>query len=119
MSCRSPRRWSAALGSSGGATSRRLQLSGRCSGPWPGERAGDAASVDLALPPRPVGLAQLELLQLARRGTDQRVADLDGRGALVVRHAAAAMFDEILLARRRPRPQDHEGLDRLAPLLVG
>src|SRR5436190_13016866 len=76
-------------------------------------------SVHPARAPRPVGLAELELLQLARRRADQRVPELDRGGALVVRHPAAAVLHEFALGGRRTRAQHDERLDRLAPLLVG
>src|SRR6266542_948047 len=47
------------------------------------------------------------------------IAQLDRGRALVVRHAAPAVLDEILLGRRRAGAQDHQGLDGLAPFLVG
>ena len=69
--------------------------------------------------PRPVGLAQLELLELAGGGAGQLGAELDRRRALVVGQALAAELDQVGLRGRRPRAQHHERLHRLAPLLVG
>src|SRR5258705_9080338 len=66
----------------------------------------------------PVGLAQLELLELAGRRAVERLAQLDRRRALVVRHAAAAMLDQLALGGGGARAQDDERLDGLAPLLV-
>src|SRR5262245_28018132 len=77
------------------------------------------ALVDLPLAARPVGLAQLELLELAGRRTGQSLAELDRGRALVVRHAAAAVGDQVAGAHLIPRTQHDQRLDRLAPLLVG
>src|SRR4030095_16256628 len=66
----------------------------------------------------PGGLAQLELLELARGGAHERVAQLDRGRALVVRHAAAAVLDEIAIGGGGAGSEHHERLDRLAPLLV-
>ena len=76
-------------------------------------------AVDLAVAAFPVGLAQLELLELAGGGAGQRVAELDRRRALEVRHAVAAVRDEVLGRRRLALAQHDQRLDRLAPLLVG
>src|SRR5437660_2608101 len=75
--------------------------------------------VDLPLASGPVRLAQLELLQLARGRARERVAELDRRRTLVVRHARPTERDQVVRARRRPRPQHDQRLDRLAPFLVG
>src|SRR6185295_11975781 len=77
------------------------------------------ASVHAAGTAGPVGLAKLELLELAGGGADERVPDLDRGGALVVGHAAPAVLHQIPLGAARARAQDHEGLDGLAPFLVG
>src|SRR5438477_8448698 len=66
----------------------------------------------------PVRLPQLELLQLAGGRAVERLADLDRGGALVVRHAAAAVLDEVPLVGGGARAEDHQRLDGLAPLLV-
>src|ERR1051326_363143 len=76
-------------------------------------------SVHAALAAGPVRFAQLELLQLARRGADERVTQLDRRRAFVMRHLVAAVRHQVLLRRGRARAEDDEGLDRLAPFLVG
>src|SRR5882672_5312618 len=88
--------------------------------PAPGAEpdAPAGASVHAAGAPGPVGLAELELLELAGGGADERVADLHRGRALVVGHAAPAMVHQVPLGAARARAQDHEGLDRLAPLLV-
>ena len=56
--------------------------------PAPRPRRTISDLVDRALPPRPVGLAQLVLLQLARRRAVERLAELDTRRRLEVRHVA-------------------------------
>src|SRR5437868_134918 len=67
----------------------------------------------------PVGLAQLELLELAGRGAVEGLAELDRGRALVVRHAAAAVGDQLGLGDGGAGPEDHQRLDSLAPFLVG
>src|SRR3954463_12182372 len=76
-------------------------------------------SVDLAVAPLPERRPELELLELAGGGAVERVAEVDGRRALVVGHAAAAVLDEIRLRRGLSLPEHDERLHRLAPLLVG
>src|SRR5262249_38074635 len=80
---------------------------------------GEHGSVHAAAAPSRVRLAQLELLELASGGADERIADLDRRGALVMREPGPAVGDQIMLGGGGPGPQHHERLDRLAPLLVG
>src|SRR5207302_6914372 len=75
--------------------------------------------VDLALAPGPVGLAELELLELAGGRAGERVAQLDRRRALVVRHARATERDQVRRARLGARAEHDQRLDGLAPLLVG
>src|SRR5205823_6818200 len=75
--------------------------------------------VDLAVAALPVGLAQLELLQLARGRTGEGVAQLDRRGALEVGEPAPAELDERGLVGLLAGAQDDERLHGLAPLLVG
>src|SRR2546425_12557714 len=82
----------------------------------PGSAEG---SVHPALTTRPVGLAQLELLELARRGADESIPNLDRRRALVVRHPGPTVLDELSFGAGGTRAQHDEGLDRLAPFLVG
>src|SRR6267378_5626452 len=82
----------------------------------PGSAEG---SVHPALTTRPVGLAQLELLELARRGADESIPNLDRRRALVVGHPGPTVLDELPFVTDRARAQHDEGLDGLAPLLVG
>src|SRR6266850_7215812 len=82
-------------------------------------RPRGGASVHAAGAAGPVGLAELELLELAGGGADQGVPDLDRGRALVVRHAAPAVLHQVPLGATGARAQDHERLDRLAPLLVG
>src|SRR5215510_13970847 len=67
----------------------------------------------------PVGLAELELLDLAGGGALEGRADLHRGGALEVGEAAAAEVDEGALVRRLAGAEHHQGLDRFAPLLVG
>src|SRR5258705_10984178 len=76
------------------------------------------ASVHAAGAPGPVGLAELELLELAGGGADERVADLHRGRALVVGHAAPAMVHQVPLGGAPAGAPDPEGLDRFAPLLV-
>src|SRR5687767_15093695 len=78
----------------------------------------DLFSVHLPRLPRPVRLAKLELLELARGRAGERVPDLDRRRALEVRHVVAAELDQVAVGRLRVRAEDDERLDRLAPLLV-
>ena len=67
-------------------------------------RLVDGASlVHEAVASLPVGRAQLELLQLARRGTGERVAELDRGRALEVREPGAAVLDDLVLGHRRAR----------------
>src|SRR5713101_7352996 len=54
------------------------------------------ASVHATLTTRPVRLAQLELLELARRGAHESIPNLDRRRALVMRHPGPAVLDELL-----------------------
>src|SRR4051794_29360094 len=75
-------------------------------------------SVDLAVAALPEGGAQLELLELARRRTGERVAELDRRRALEVRHLRAAVLDQVGLGRARAWCKHDERLHRLAPFLV-
>src|SRR5713226_10318433 len=77
------------------------------------------ASVHATLTTRPVRLAELELLELARRGAHESIPNLDRRRALVVRHPGPAVLDELLFGAGGARAQDDEGLGGLAPLLVG
>src|SRR5688500_10468492 len=76
-------------------------------------------SVDAALPTRPVGVAQLELLELAGGRAHERISQLDRRRTLVVRHAAPAMLGQLPLGARGAGAQHHQRLDGLAPFLVG
>src|SRR5260370_35071789 len=84
----------------------------------PCTRFARRASVHAARPAPPVRLAQLELLQLAGRGTDQLIPQLDRGRALVVRHPAPAVFDEIALDGGGTRTQHDPGLHGRAPLFV-
>src|SRR6267142_4063407 len=101
--------------------SRYIELSKRSQAPFvvavPTTPGG--ASVHAAGAAGPVGLAELELLELAGGGADQGVPDLDRGRALVVRHAAPTVLHQVPLGATGARAQDHERLDRLAPLLVG
>src|SRR5215472_10454354 len=84
-----------------------------------GRLAGSGGGlVDLAVIARPVRLAELELLQLARGGPRQGVAHLHGRRALEVRQPRPAVLDQVGLCRRAWRPEHDEGLHGLAPLGV-
>src|SRR6266852_18514 len=58
---------------------------------------GQPRSVHPAGAAGPVGLAELELLELAGGGADERVPDLHRGRALVVRHAAPAVLDQVPL----------------------
>src|SRR5215470_5462482 len=78
-----------------------------------------SGSVHAAGAPGPVGLAKLELLQLARRSAHESVPDLDRGRALVVGHTGPAVLDQVPLGTDAPRAKHDEGLDGLAPLLVG
>src|SRR5439155_1236740 len=69
--------------------------------------------VHLPLAPGPVRLAELELLELAGGCAGERVAQLDRRRALVVRHARATERDQVGRTRLRARPQHHQRLDGL------
>jgi hypothetical protein len=77
-----------------------------------------AAAIADALP---VGRAELELLQLAGGRAGQLVAELDRGRALVVGEASRhhAIRSASVLATLARRHEHHEGLHRLAPLVVG
>src|SRR5262245_16115251 len=81
-----------------------------------GHAHADAPLVDLPLAAGPVGLAQLELLELAGRGAGERFTELDRGRALVVRHAAPAVGHQIAGAHLVPWTQHEQALGRLAPL---
>src|SRR5436190_2294385 len=76
-------------------------------------------SADAAVAPFPVRLAEPELLQLSCGGARQLRPELDRRRALEVREMLSAEVHELLLRRCRVRLRDDEGLDGLAPLLIG
>src|SRR4051794_16900269 len=76
-----------------------------------------AGSSDRLLSPRPLLLAQDELLDLPGRGSRQ-LAELDGRGALELREVLAAERDQLVLVGVLARLELHERLRALAPLLV-
>src|SRR5579872_2689155 len=76
-------------------------------------------SVDLSAVALPVGLAETELLQLARRRAGEGLAELHPARALEVRQIRPAVLDQLGFAHRRPLAQDDEGEHGLAPLLVG
>src|SRR5687768_4572871 len=71
---------------------------------------GCPASEDRAVVPFPVGLSELELLELARRRPGQLGPHLHGRGALEVGEVSAAVLDEIRLGDALPRGWHHERL---------
>src|SRR5437870_10644078 len=75
--------------------------------------------VDLAVAALPVGLAQLELLELARGGAREGVAQFDRRRALEVGEPFAAELDERGLVGLLAGAEHDERLHRLTPLLVG
>src|SRR5438477_13204913 len=76
-------------------------------------------SVDLALAAFPIRGAELELLELAGGGAGQLGSELDRRRALEVGQVGAAVLDELGLGGLGACFEDDQGLDRLAPLLVG
>src|SRR3712207_6196824 len=67
--------------------------------------------------PRPLLLAQDELLHLAGRGLGQ-LGELDGGGGLEAGYVLFAELYELLLCRLLALFEGNEGLRALAPLLV-
>ena len=80
---------------------------------------GSAASIHQAVAAGPVGLAETELLELARCRARESVTKLQRGRAFEMRHPLPGEVHDVLLTARRTGAQDHEGLHRLAPLLVG
>src|SRR5439155_20437650 len=70
--------------------------------------------VDLAVAALPVGLAQLELLELARGGAGEGVAQLHRRRALEVGQPFAGELDQRALVGLLARSEYDERLHRLA-----
>src|SRR5688572_17318394 len=79
----------------------------------PGKAVARLLLVHAAGATGPVGFAELELLELAGGCPDERVTHLDGGRALVVRHPASTMLDEVTLGGGRARSQHDERLDGL------
>src|SRR5438067_3158742 len=75
-------------------------------------------SVDSFVLPRPLPVAEDELLDLAGRGLGQ-LAELDRLGRFEMRDPRADVLDDVLLARLLAGLQAHEGLGDLAPAIVG
>src|SRR5438128_9864783 len=75
--------------------------------------------VDLAVAALPVGLAQLELLELARGGAGEGVAQLDRRRAFEVGEPFTGEFHQRGLVGLLAGAEHDERFHRLTPLLVG
>src|SRR4051812_8160380 len=80
-------------------------------------RATPVCSSDRLLPPRPLLLAQDELLDLAGR-RPRELAELDRRRALELRQVLAAELEQLVLPGVLARLELDERLRALAPLLV-
>src|SRR5262249_39435186 len=79
---------------------------------------GRLLPLHVAIASNPVRLAQLALENLAVRVLRQLRKELHRRRLLVRREPQAAVLDDVCLRSLRRRPEDHQGLDGLAPLLV-
>src|SRR5919199_4790694 len=66
----------------------------------------------------PLALAELVLLDLARRRLRKLVDELHGPRGLVVGDLAADVLDQLVLAQVVSGPEHHEGLRTLAPMVV-
>src|SRR3989338_4100875 len=77
-----------------------------------------AGSVDPALAPPPVGLAELALEELARRVARQGLREVHGRRPFEGGQALPREGDELRGPRVGARRPHDDGLDRLAPPLA-
>src|SRR5262245_57192199 len=79
----------------------------------PGGRSGHLPRLAL-----PVARAQLLLVDLAVEQARQRLEEIHAARLLVARDLAAAVGDELVLARGHVGPQNDAGLDRFAPARI-
>src|SRR5215472_8138699 len=86
---------------------------------YPSPRKTDRARSNGPVMACPVGLAQGALEHLAGSAPRQVFDDVDRGRALVVRQAVAAEGDDVGGGELRARGRDDDGLDGLAPVLVG
>src|SRR5437868_5390595 len=110
--------------------------SSTCGRGWPPTRCRGNSSSSMTFPAPPRGrscdgpsatpdgsawrlLPELAAQDLAGDRLGQLVHQLHLAGVLVGGHALAAEGDQLLGGRLLSRPQADEGLDRLAPVLVG